>query len=417
MDKLLIKGGHKLKGTVNISGFKNAAVALVPATILTEETCIIENLPNISDVKDLGDMLRNLGASVLQNQKDVMEIDTSNMKECFADFDSAKNLRASYYFLGAGLGRFKKAKVAYPGGCSIGSRPIDQHIKGFEALGAKVTVDHGVITVEAEKLVGADIYMDVVSVGATINIMLAAVMAEGTTVIDNAAKEPHIVDVANFLNCMGANVRGAGTDVIKIKGVSKLNGCRHAVIPDQIEAGTYMIAAAATKGNVLINNVIPKHLESITAKLREMDVDVIESDDSIRVSVTKPFKNVSIKTLVYPGFPTDLQQPMSSLLAIAEGTGIITETIFEGRFKHVAELNRMGANIRTEGRIAVIEGVKELMGAKVSATDLRAGAALIVAGLIAKGETQIDNMQYVYRGYHEIVEKLTELGAEIRSVK
>lgn len=414
MEKLIIEGGKPLEGTVTISGFKNAAVAILPATVLAGDTCIIDNLPEISDVKILADMLRSLGASVRQLRPNTLEINTTEMKACYADYDLAKELRASYYLLGAALGRFKKAKVAYPGGCSIGSRPIDQHIKGFEALGAKVSIEHGIISVEAERLVGAEIYLDVVSVGATINIMLAAVMAEGTTVIDNAAKEPHIVDMANFLNCMGADIKGAGTDVIKIKGVEKLGGCIHTVIPDQIEAGTYMIAAAAAGGNVLVDNVIPKHLEAITAKLKEMGVNVIENGESLRIVSSGNLKNVGIKTLVYPGFPTDLQQPMSSLLSTAKGTGIVTETIFEGRFKHVDELKRMGADIKVDGRIAVIHGVKNLTGAKVVASDLRAGASLVVAGLMAKGETEIENVQYIDRGYDRLEEKLKSLGANVR---
>ncbi|MBU5676365.1 UDP-N-acetylglucosamine 1-carboxyvinyltransferase [Alkaliphilus sp. MSJ-5] len=414
MEKLIIEGGQQLRGTVKISGFKNAAVAIIPATVLAGDTCVIDNLPQISDVKILADMLSSLGATVKELRPNTLEINTTAMKDCYADYELAKELRASYYLLGAALGRFKKAKVAYPGGCSIGSRPIDQHIKGFEALGAKVTIEHGIISVEAEKLVGAEIYLDVVSVGATINIMLAAVMAEGTTVIDNAAKEPHIVDMANFLNCMGADVKGAGTDVIKIKGVEKLGGCIHTVIPDQIEAGTYMIAAAAAGGNVLIDNVIPKHLEAITAKLKEMGVNVIENGESLRIISSGNLKNVSIKTLVYPGFPTDLQQPMSSLLTTAKGTGIVTETIFEGRFKHVDELKRMGANIKVEGRVAVIHGVKNLTGAKVVASDLRAGASLVVAGLMAKGETEIENVQYIDRGYDQLEQKLISLGAKVR---
>jgi len=414
MEKLIIEGGQQLRGTVKISGFKNAAVAIIPAAVLAGDTCVIDNLPQISDVKILADMLSSLGATVKELRPNTLEINTTAMKDCYADYEIAKELRASYYLLGAALGRFKKAKVAYPGGCSIGSRPIDQHIKGFEALGAKVTIEHGIISVEAEKLVGAEIYLDVVSVGATINIMLAAVMAEGTTVIDNAAKEPHIVDMANFLNCMGADVKGAGTDVIKIKGVKKLGGCIHTVIPDQIEAGTYMIAAAAAGGDVLVDNVIPKHLEAVTAKLKEMGVNVIENGESLRIISSGNLKNVSIKTLVYPGFPTDLQQPMSSLLTTAKGTGIVTETIFEGRFKHVDELKRMGANIKVEGRVAVIHGVKNLTGAKVVASDLRAGAALVVAGLMAKGETEIENVQYIDRGYDQLEQKLLSLGANVR---
>ncbi|SET01350.1 UDP-N-acetylglucosamine 1-carboxyvinyltransferase [Natronincola peptidivorans] len=414
MEKLIIEGGKRLSGKVEISGFKNAAVALIPAAVLAGDVCTIENLPSISDVKILAKILRGLGATVHQKNSKVIEIDPRNINHCFIDYEDAKELRASYYFLGAALGRFKKAKVVYPGGCCIGSRPIDQHIKGFEALGAQVNIEHGIISVEAERLIGTEIYLDVVSVGATINIMLAATKAEGVTIIENAAKEPHIVDVANFLNCMGANVRGAGTDTIKIEGVQQLKGCHHTVIPDQIEAGTYMIAAAATGGDVLISNIIPKHLEAITAKLREMGVEVVENGESLRVKATKPLKNINVKTLVYPGFPTDLQQPMSSLLTIASGTGVITETIFEGRFKHVDELKRMGANIKVEGRVAVIQGVEKLLGAKVSASDLRAGAALVVAALAAQGETEIENVHYIHRGYTGLCDKLTSLGAIIK---
>jgi len=416
MEKIIVEGGRQLEGEVEISGFKNAAVAIIPATLLAGDKCVIENLPEISDVSILSNILQGLGASVSSKGKKSLEIDTSNIENCFIDYEDAKDLRASYYFLGAALGRFKKARVVYPGGCFIGSRPIDQHIKGFEALGAKVEIEHGIISVEAEKLVGADIFLDVVSVGATINIMLAATMAEGTTVIENAAKEPHIVDVANFLNCMGGRVRGAGTDTIKIDGVKKMKGCTHSVIPDQIEAGTYMIAAAATGGKVLVKNIIPKHLEAITAKLKEMGVEITENGDSLLVTSKKVLKNVNVKTLVYPGFPTDLQQPMSSLLATAKGTGIISETIFEGRFKHIDELKRMGANIRVEGRAAVIQGVEKLLGAKVIATDLRAGAALVVAGLVAEGITEIENIHYIQRGYDGLCEKLTALGANIKEV-
>ena len=422
MEKLIIEGGVKLKGTVDVSGFKNSAVALIPASVLAGGPCVIENLPDISDIKILTRILRDLGATVTENGQNpvngsqTLTLDATAMKECYADYDMAKNLRASYYFLGAGLGRYKRARVAYPGGCNIGVRPIDQHIKGFEALGATVNIEHGIISVEAEKLTGADIYLDVVSVGATINLMLAAVMAEGKTVLENAAKEPHIVDVANFLNCMGAEVRGAGTDVIRINGVRELGGCHHTVIPDQIEAGTYMIAAAATGGDVVVNNVIPKHLESVTAKLKEMGVDVTEEDESLRVRVNAqaPLKNVSIKTLVYPGFPTDLQQPMTSLLSVAKGIGIVTETIFEGRFKHVEQLKKMGANIKVEGRVAVIEGTDKLMGATVTATDLRAAAALVIAGLMAEGTTEVENIHFLDRGYDLFQEKIQRLGASVR---
>ncbi len=414
MNKLIIKGGARLEGKVEIGGFKNAAVAIIPATLLAGDTCTIENLPNISDVVILSRLLEGLGARVEQVEPGTIQIDTKDIKACSIDYQSAKDLRASYYFLGAALARFKKASVVYPGGCCIGNRPIDQHIKGFEALGAKVVIEHGIISVEAEELVGAEIFLDIASVGATINIMLAATMARGITTIENAAKEPHIVDVANFLNCMGASVKGAGTDTIKIEGVDNLRGCIHNVIPDQIEAGTYMIAAAATGGNVVINNVIPKHLEAITAKLREMGVTVLENGDSIHVKSLDSLKSVNVKTLVYPGFPTDLQQPICSLLTMAGGTSIITETIFEGRFKYVGELKRMGANIKVEGRTAIVQGVERLTGAKVSASDLRAGAALVVAGLIADGETEIENVHYIHRGYDQLYEKLRSLGAKIR---
>ncbi|MCT4605775.1 MAG: UDP-N-acetylglucosamine 1-carboxyvinyltransferase [Marinisporobacter sp.] len=415
MSKLLIEGGYKLKGKVNISGFKNAAVAIIPASILAGDLCNIENLPNIEDVHVLKRILKELGAKVdFHEEKKVMQVNTANVKECFVSYELAKELRASYYLLGASLGRFKKAKVAFPGGCNIGSRPIDQHIKGFEALGAKVTIEHGIIHAEAEELIGAEIYLDVVSVGATINIMMAACMAKGKTIIENAAKEPHIVDVANFLNAMGADIRGAGTDVIKIKGVEKMKGCTYSVIPDQIEAGTFMLMAAATGGDVIIDNVIPKHLDPITAKLREMGLQVEEYGESLRVVGKDQLKNVNIKTLVYPGFPTDLQQPMSAILTQAKGTSIVTETIYEGRFKHVSELKRMGAKVKVEGNVAVFEGVDRLSGAKVSATDLRAGAALVIAGLMAQGITEVDNVHYIDRGYELIEKKLLNLGAKIK---
>lgn len=417
MSKLLIEGGHKLTGRVNISGFKNAAVAIIPAAILGADKCIIENLPNIRDVHVLGEILEELGAKVsFDGDSKVMEIDSTSIEGCHATYEMAKKLRASYYLLGAALGRFKKAKVAFPGGCDIGTRPIDQHIKGFEALGAKVTIEHGIIYAEAKELVGAEIYLDVVSVGATINIMLAACMAKGTTIIDNAAKEPHVVDVANFLNSMGADIRGAGTDVIKIHGVESMHGSTYSVIPDQIEAGTFMIMAAATRGDVIVDNVIPKHLDPVTAKLREMGMEIEENGDSLRVVSSGKLKSCNIKTLVYPGFPTDLQQPMSALLTVARGTSIVAETIYEGRFKHVDELKRMGANIKVEGRVAVIEGTNRLSGATVSATDLRAGAALVVAGLIADGITEIENVKYIDRGYDSIENKLLYLGAKIKRV-
>jgi len=417
MNKFEIRGGKKLKGEVEISGFKNAAVAILPASILAEEKTVIENLPDISDTRTLLNILASMNVTVTSLESNRVSIEPKKMKECKAEQDMARGLRASYYFLGAGLGRFHKAKVAYPGGCHIGSRPIDQHIKGFEALGAKVKIEQGMISVQARELIGASIYLDVVSVGATINIMLAAVKAKGQTIIENAAKEPHIVDVANFLNCLGANIKGAGTDTIKIEGVKKLGGCEHAIIPDQIEAGTYMIATAATRGDVLLKNVIPKHLESVTAKLKEMGVIIEENGDEIRVKAPKKLKCVDIKTLVYPGFPTDLQQPISSLLAISEGTGSITENIFEGRFKHINELKRMGAVIRVEGKVAIIDGVKKLSPATVTASDLRAGAALIIAALSTKGKTEIHEVEHILRGYDRIEEKLQNLGAKITLVQ
>lgn len=417
MDKFIITGGKKLVGEINISGFKNAILGLIPATLLANDKCIITNVPMISDVYILKDIMSALGAQVILDEiNHTIEIDTSTVKECKASYDIAKSLRASYYLLGAGLGRFKKAEVAYPGGCDIGSRPIDLHIKGFEALGSSFKIEHGIIHCQAEKLVGDNIYMDVISVGATINIMLAGAMAEGTTVIENAAKEPHIVDVANFLNAMGADVRGAGTDVIRIKGVEKMHGCTYSVIPDQIEAGTYIVAAAATEGDVLIKNVIPKHLESITAKIKELGVEIIEYDDSIRVRGKKDLKSINIKTLPYPGFPTDLQQPLSVLLTKAEGTSIVTESIFEGRFKYVDELKRMGANIKVDGRTAIIRGNTPLSSTQITATDLRAGAACVIAGLMSDGQTEIHDIKHVERGYENIVEKLRGVGADIRKV-
>ncbi|NBI06543.1 UDP-N-acetylglucosamine 1-carboxyvinyltransferase [Senegalia massiliensis] len=417
MDKFIIQGGKKLKGEVNISGFKNAILGLIPATLLANDKCIITNVPMISDVYILADIMKKLGADVFLNEKNnSIEIDTSTVNECKASYDMAKSLRASYYLLGAGLGRFGKSEVAYPGGCDIGSRPIDLHIKGFEALGSSFKIEHGIMHCEADKLIGDNIYMDVTSVGATINIILAGVMAEGKTVIENAAKEPHIVDVANFLNAMGADVRGAGTDVIRINGVKELHGCTYSVIPDQIEAGTYLVAAAATEGDVVVKNVIPKHLESITAKLKELGVEITEYDDSIRVRGNKKLNSINIKTLPYPGFPTDLQQPLSVLLTKANGTSIVTESIFEGRFKYVDELKRMGANIKVDGRTAIIRGATPLSSTKITATDLRAGAACVIAGLMADGETEVHNIRHVERGYENIVDKLKAIGADIKKV-
>lgn len=413
MEKIIIEGGHRLNGTVEVSGFKNAALPIIPASLLAADRCEIENLPRIKDIYNISEIMSAMGAEVEFNENGTMVIDTSKVNKIVAPYDLSRKIRASYYLLGAGLSRFKEVEVAYPGGCDIGTRPIDQHIKGFEALGAKVEIEHGVIKCKAERLIGTKIYLDVVSVGATINIMLAAVCAEGRTKIENAAKEPHIVDVANYLNSMGANIKGAGTDVIRIEGVEKLHGCTYSVIPDQIEAGTYLVAAAATGGDVTIKNVIPKHLESIIAKLRETSVEVLEYDDSVRVISDGKLVGVNVKTLPYPGFPTDLQQPMAAILSVAEGTSIITESVYEARFKYIDELTRMGANIKVDGRVAIIEGVEALDGARVSATDLRAGAALVVAGLIAKGRTEIDNAFHIDRGYENIEQKLLGLGAKI----
>lgn len=416
MEKILIEGSKKLKGEVSISGAKNAAVAILPATILAGSSCTIKNLPMVKDVTYLRDMIIQMGGKIQILGRDKVLVDSTSIATHKIDVDLAKKMRASYYFLGALLGRFKKAEVPFPGGCEIGVRPIDLHIKGLEALGAKIKISHGMIKAKASELTGARIYMDVVSVGATINIMLAACMAKGTTTIENAAKEPYIVDTANFLNALGANIKGAGTDVIKIKGVESLGGCEYSVIPDQMEAGTYMIAAAATKGDILLKNVIPTHLEAVSAKLREMCVEVTEFEDSIRVKSQGRTKAVNIKTMPYPGFPTDMQQPMSVLLAISDGTSIVTESIFESRFKYLDELKRMGAKIKVEGRIALIEGVPKLSGAPVYATDLRAGAAMVVAGLAAEGKTTISNVGYIDRGYERLEEKLINLGAKIRRI-
>lgn len=415
MDKLIIEGGHALNGEVPISGAKNSALAILPASLLAGTTCTIKNFPDIKDVHNVKNILLQLGVEV-KEEKDRLIINSAGINTYKVDFELSKKLRASYYFIGALLGRFRKAEVPFPGGCDIGVRPIDQHIKGFEALGAKITIEHGIIRAEADELIGASIFLDVVSVGATINIMLAACMAQGTTVIENAAKEPYIVDTANFLNAMGANIKGAGTDEIKIKGVDSLGGCEHCIIPDQMEAGTYMIAAAATRGNVLVKNIIPTHLDSLSAKMREMGIDVIENGDSLRVIAHARPKAVNIKTMPYPGFPTDLQQPMSVLLSIAQGTAIVTESIYDGRFKHVDELKRMGAKINVEGRIAVIEGIQKLSGAPVCATDLRAGAAMVIAGLMAEGDTIINNLIHIDRGYERLEEKLVGLGAKMKRI-
>lgn len=421
MAHYVINGGKRLKGEVVIGGAKNAALPIITAAILAGEKCRIENLPVIEDVKILCKILEKMGAEVEYTMDGSLNLDPSGIDpQKGVTFDMVSQLRASYYLLGALLGRYGYAQVAQPGGCSIGQRPMDLHIKGMRALGAEVNMSRGKITAKAEKLVGADIYLDVVSVGATINIMLAAVRAEGQTIISNAAKEPHVVDVANFLNMMGASIKGAGTDVIRINGKKKLHGCTYAIIPDQIEAGTYMIAAAATGGDVIINNVIPTHLEAISAKLMESGVRVIEGDDGkdfyIRVTADTRLRAVNIRTIPYPGFPTDLQQPMMALLTTAKGNSFIVENIFEDRFNHVVELERMGASIKLNGRTATVEGVEQIYGAPLYASDLRAGAALIVAALMADGESEIHNIHFIDRGYEHLEQKLTALGADIKRV-
>ena len=414
MEKLIINGGAKHHGEVEISGAKNAAVAILPAAIMVGEgTSIIENIPDIDDVHCLERIIEAIGGKIEKNGT-TYSVDCTAELKVIADTEDVRKMRASYYLVGALLGRYKSAKVELPGGCAIGVRPMDQHIKGFEALGAKVTMDHGSISVKAEKLIGANIFFDVVSVGATINVMLAATLAEGQTVLENVAREPHVVDVANFLNTMGADIKGAGTDVIRINGVEKLHGCTYSVIPDQIEAGTYMIATAACGGRVTIKNIIPKHMESISAKLEEMGVLVEELDDSLIIT-SDPEKLIAcnIKTSPYPGFPTDVQQPMSVLMSIAKGRSIINESIWESRFKHMDELKKMGASVLVEGRTAIIEGVSKLSGANVRATDLRAGAAMVIAGLIADGKTEISDIEHIYRGYPDIEKKFKALGADI----
>ena len=411
-----MKGGNRLEGEVTISGAKNAAVAIIPAAILSDGVCRIENIPNITDVSSIIHILQDMGAKVRTVGRSAIEIDPSTVSTCVAPYELARYMRGSYYLLGALLGRFHHAVVTMPGGCNFGVRPIDQHLKGFAALGASYSLEGGMVDVSTSELVGNSIYLDVVSVGATMNIMLAAVRAKGTTVIENAAKEPHIVDLANFLNSMGADIRGAGTDVIKIYGCSYLRGTTYSIIPDQIEAGTYMVAAAATCGDVLVKNVIPKHLESISAKLEEMGVTIEEYDDAVRVTRTGKLNKCNIKTLPHPGFPTDMQPQIAALLSTANGTSIINESVWDNRFRYVEELKRMGAQISVDGRLAVIEGVDHLNAAPVKATDLRAGAAMLIAALAARGTTQIEDIQHIERGYEDVVEKLRALGADIRRV-
>ncbi len=416
MKKIIVNGPCRLDGEVEISGAKNAVVAILPATVMVRGKCVIENVPHISDVENIFEILKYLGASVEWLNDKTVEIDCTDIELKEIPYEYARRFRASYYFLGAMMGRWREATVAMPGGCSIGLRPIDQHIKGFECLGAKVDFERGNVHMRASNLAGNRIYFDVVSVGATINIMIAAATASGLTVMENVAKEPHIVDVANFLNSMGANISGAGTDVIKVRGVPELKGGSYAVIPDQIEAGTFMVAAAATRGDVTIKNVIPKHLECITRKLTEMNIKVIEFDDYIRVIGSGVIESASVKTMPYPGFPTDMHPQIAVLMTQATGTSRVNENIWESRFKYVEELTKMGADIRVSGNVATIEGTTQLLGAPIRSCDLRAGAAMIIAGLVASGTTEIEDIQYIERGYENIIEKFENLGADIKKV-
>lgn len=416
MEQYIIKGGHPLVGEVEIGGAKNAALAILAAAIMTDETVTIDNLPDVNDINVLLDAIAGIGANVYRVDRHTVKINGKSITDVDIEYDYIKKIRASYYLLGALLGKYKRAEVALPGGCNIGSRPIDQHLKGFRALGAEVDIEHGKIMAEAERLTGKHIYFDVVSVGATINVMMAATMAEGITILENVAKEPHVVDVANFLNSMGANIKGAGTDVIRIRGVEKLHKTEYSIIPDQIEAGTFMFAAAATKGDVMVKNVIPKHLEATTAKLVEIGCEVEEFDDAVRVVASKRLGCTNVKTLPYPGYPTDMQPQIGVTLALASGTSIVTESIFENRFKYMDELARMGATVKVEGNSAIITGVEKFTGARVSAPDLRAGAALVIAGLAAEGYTIVDDIVYIQRGYENFEEKLRSLGAEIERV-
>ncbi len=416
MEQYIIKGGSPLVGEVEIGGAKNAALAILATAIMTDETVTIENLPNVRDINVMLDAISGIGGNVERVDVHTVKINGSMINDLSVDYEYIKKIRASYYLLGALLGKYKRAEVALPGGCDIGSRPIDLHLKGFRALGASVDIQHGLISAEAEELKGTHIYLDKVSVGATINIMMAAAMAEGKTTIENAAKEPHVVDVANCLNSMGANIRGAGTDVIRISGVERLHKTEYSIIPDQIEAGTFMFAAAATRGDITVKNVIPKHLEAISAKLLEIGCEIEELDDAVRVVASKPLHHTQVTTLPYPGFPTDMQPQMSAVLGIAEGTSTVTESIFENRFKYVDELTRMGASIKVESNIAIVTGTANYTGARVSAPDLRAGAALVIAGLSAEGITIVDDIYYIERGYENFDVKLALLGAQIEKV-
>ena len=412
MDQYIIKGGNPLVGEVEIGGAKNAALGILAAAIMTDETVVIDNLPDVQDINVLLEAIAGIGAKVERLDRHKVAINGS----LIVDYEYIKKIRASYYLLGALLGKYKRAEVPLPGGCNIGSRPIDLHLKGFKSLGAEVEIRHGAIVAKAERLRGSHIFLDTVSVGATINIMMAASMAEGYTIIENSAREPHVVDVANFLNSMGANIKGAGTDVIRIRGVEKLHRTEYSIIPDQIEAGTFMFAAAATKGDIMVKNVIPKHLEATTAKLEEIGCEVEEFDDAVRVVASKRLRNTHVKTQPYPGYPTDMQPQIGVTLALAAGTSIVTESIFENRFKYIDELTRMGANVKVEGNSAIITGVEKFTGARVSAPDLRAGAALVIAGLAAEGITVVDDIVYIQRGYECFEEKLRSLGAEIERV-
>lgn len=416
MEQYVIKGGNPLVGEVEIGGAKNAALAILSAAVMTDETVTIENVPNVRDTNVLLNAIQEIGAKVERLDAHTVRINGSFIRDLNVDNEYIRKIRASYYLIGALLGKYKRAEVALPGGCDIGSRPIDLHMKGFRALGANVDIKYGLVLASADKLVGTHIYLDKVSVGATINIMMAASMAEGKTIIENAAKEPHVVDVANFLNSMGANIRGAGTDVIRIVGVEKLHATEYSIIPDQIEAGTFMLAAAATKGDITVKNVIPKHLEAISAKLLEVGCEVEEFDDAVRVVASKPLRHTQVTTLPYPGFPTDMQPQMAVVLGISHGTSTVTESIFENRFKYVDELTRMGASIKVESNIAIIGGVEQYTGARVNAPDLRAGAALVIAGLAAEGITVVDDIYYIERGYEAFEHKLSQLGALIEKV-
>ncbi|MGN0159446.1 MAG: UDP-N-acetylglucosamine 1-carboxyvinyltransferase [Brotaphodocola sp.] len=416
MNRYIMKGGNPLVGDVTISGAKNAALGILAAAIMTDEDVVIENLPDVRDINVMLEAIQQIGAKVLRIDRHTAKINASTIKEVSVDDEFIRKIRASYYFIGALLGKYKSADVPLPGGCNIGSRPIDQHLKGFRALGANIEIERGAVVAHAIDLVGSHIYLDVVSVGATINIMMAAALAEGQTILENAAKEPHVVDVANFLNSMGANIKGAGTDIIRIRGVRKLHGTEYSIIPDQIEAGTFMCGAAITRGDITVKNVIPKHLEAISAKLLEIGCEVIEGDDEVRVVGRPRQRSTNIKTLPYPGFPTDMQPQMAVTLALADGTSMITESIFENRFKYVDELARMGGSIKVEGNVAVIDGVKGFTGAQVESPDLRAGAALVLAGLAADGYTIVDEIGYILRGYEKFDEKLQSLGAVIEVV-